>query len=181
MACSQIIRGLATSCETSLGGLKTVYIANYDDVQAIKESEGQITGITMVEDKKFYQFSFKRNTASMTSTLNVNDSAANNVSTEVSLSFLKQDTEKRIAVSALAAGEMAVIVEDGNGKYWYLGSDFPVVANGGGAESGTVYSDANRYTITLQDISLDFPHEIAVSAGQTGGEYVNLEEIVEKN
>lgn len=181
MACSQIIKGLATSCETSLGGLRTVYIANYDDVQGIKESEGQIVGITMEDGKKFYQFSFKRNTASMTSTLNVNDSAANNVSTEVSLSFLKQDTEKRIAVSALAAGEMMVIVEDANGHYWLLGRNFPVTANGGTAESGTNYTDGNRYGITLQDISLDFPFEIATAASSTGSEHVDLETIVEKN
>lgn len=181
MACSQIIKGLATSCETSLGGLRTVYIANYDDVLSVKEENGQIVGITMAEDKKFFQFSFKRNTASMTSTLNVNDEAANNVSTEVSLNFPKQDTEKRIAVSALSAGEMAVIVEDANGKYWYLGQTFPVVASAGGAESGTNFSDANRYTITLQDVALDYPHEIATSEATTGGEYVDLDKIVEKN
>lgn len=181
MACSQIMKGLATSCENSLGGLRTVYIANFDDVMSIKDKDGQIVDIQMASGKKFFQFSFKRNTASMTSTLNVNDEASNSISTEVSLSFLKQDTEKRLAVSALAVGEVVMIVEDANGKYWYLGKDFPVTASAGGGESGTAFSDANRYTITLTDIALDFPYEIATSASTTGGESVDLSTIVEKN
>lgn len=179
MACISISRGINTSCDLSLGGLKTVYIANYDDVTSIKEKDGQIVGITMASGKKFYEFRFKKNTASMTSTLNVSDNG-NNISTDVSLSFQKQDTEKRLAISALSMSELVVIVADANGKYWYLGRDFSVTASAGGAESGTAFTDVNRYTITLQDISLDYPYEVAVDPDTTGGEHVDLDSLVEK-
>ena len=61
---------------------------------------------------------------------------------------------------------------------WYLGKDMPVMASAGGAESGTAYTDGNRYTITLQDNSMDYPYEVktAPSSGSDTN-YVNLDSI----
>lgn len=160
MSCTQILNGISVDCEPSMGGLRVVYIANHTDVTDFKVEDGKIISITMATDKKFKTYSFRRNTASMTSTLSVDPANGASVSTDVSLSFLKQDTLKRIEISALSIGELAMIVQDANGRYWFLGKDMPVMASAGGAESGTAYTDGNRYTITLQDNSKDYPYEI---------------------
>jgi hypothetical protein len=57
-------------------------------------------------------------------------------------------------------GDLAVIVKDANGKYWYLGKDEPVNASAGDGQTGTNRGDANRYTLTLQDNSLEMPYEV---------------------
>ena len=67
----------------------------------------------------------------------------------------------------MATGEMAVIVKDNNGKFWYLGYDEPVMASAGDGQTGTAASDANRYSITLQDQSLAFPYEVEASVIDT--------------
>lgn len=180
MSCIQTLNGIQVDCEASMGGLKVVYIANYADVADFEITDGQITSITMAEGKKFKTYSFRRNTANMTSTLAVDPTNGTSVATDVVLSFLKQDTAKRIEISALSIGELVMIVEDANGRHWFLGKDMPVMASAGGAESGTTYTDGNRYTITLQDNSKDYPYEIKTSAasqGDTG--FVNIESIVE--
>lgn len=180
MACSQLLTGIKNDCSRSIGGLATVFIANYDDVKSVTDKDGKIVKIEMNDDKKFFKFEFRRNTASMTSTLNVDATNGNSVSTDVELSFIRQETAKRLAVSALSVGEVAMIVKDANGLYWYLGKDLAVTASAGGAESGTAYTDGNRYTITLQDNSIDYPYEVKVEAETSGdSEYVNLSEIVE--
>lgn len=180
MSCTQILKGITVDCEPSMGGLRVVYIANYSDVESFEVDGGQITAITMASGKTFQTYSFRRNTASMTSTLTVDPANGASVSTEVSLSFLKQDTPKRIEISALSIGELVLMVEDANGRYWYLGKDMPVMASAGGAESGTVYTDGNRYTITLQDNSKDYPYEIKVAPLSSGDtDYVNIESITE--
>ena len=73
MACSQVLNGIAADCQTNVGGVREVYIANYSDVTAIEvdDSSNMIKTITMADTAKFKKYSFKKNTSSMTSTLNV--------------------------------------------------------------------------------------------------------------
>ena len=179
MSCVQILNGINVDCEPSMGGLKVVYIANSADVTDFEITDGQITSITMATGATFKTYSFRRNTASMTSTLSVDPANGTSVATDVVLSFLKQDTQKRIEISALSIGELVIIVQDANGRYWFLGKDMPVMASAGGAESGTVYTDGNKYTITLQDNSKDYPYEIKTAPAAEGDtDYVNIESIV---
>lgn len=179
MSCTQTLNGIQVDCEPSMGGLRIVYIANSSDVIDFTIVDGQITSITMASGKTFKTYSFRRNTASMTSTLSVDPANGTSVATDVSLSFLKQDTQKRIEISALSIGELVLIVQDANGRYWFLGKDMPVMASAGGAESGTTYTDGNRYTITLQDNSKDYPYEVKTAPlTESDTDYVNINSII---
>lgn len=167
MACTQTLNGIMSSCEFNRGGIITVYIANYSDVEpvAIDEESDKIKTITMKDSAKFKEYSFKKNTGSMSSTLNVD--SANGISfvqTDLVLSFAKQDTAKRIEMAALSVGELAVIVKDCNGLYWFLGSEEPVTATAGSAATGTNRTDGNNYSITLTDYSNSYPIEVDSSA-----------------
>lgn len=179
MSCIQTLNGINVDCEPSMGGLKVVYIANSADVEDFTITDGQITSIEMVDGKTFKTYAFRRNTASMTSTLSVDPANGTSVATDVALSFLKQDTQKRIEISALSIGELVMMVQDANGRFWYLGKDMPVMASAGGAESGTAYTDGNRYTITLQDNSKDYPYEIKTAPATEGDtNFVDIDSIV---
>jgi hypothetical protein len=162
-----------------MGGLRVVYIANHSDVTDFEVTDGQITAITMASGKTFKTYSFRRNTASMTSTLSVDPANGTSVATDVALSFLKQDTQKRLEISALSIGELVMLVTDANGRTWFLGKDMPVMASAGGAESGTAYTDGNKYTLTLQDNSKDYPYEVKTAPASEGDtNYVNIENII---
>ena len=91
----------------------------------------------------------------------------NYVSTDLVLQFNRMETTKRVEMTALAQGELCAIVEDMNGKFWYLGKDEPVSATAGDGNTGSARSDGNRYTLTLQDVSATWPLEIAASAVTT--------------
>jgi len=82
------------------------------------------------------------------------------VTSDLLLQFNRMETSKRVEITALSLGDLAVIVKDANGKYWYLGKDEPVNASAGDGQTGTARGDANRYTITLQDESLEMPYEV---------------------
>ncbi len=161
------LAGLAKSCDANVGGIKVVYIAPVDDVSAITYDSGttEVTGITMASGKKFKEYYFRKNTGSMTSTLNVSDEGNNYISTELSLRFSRMETAKRMEMRALALNEMIVIVKDSNNKYWLLGNkdDF-VSANAGGGETGTNRDDSNAYTITLACESTEWPYEVKSTA-----------------
>lgn len=165
--CTQTLGGIRLDCESSLGGIKRVFIANYGDVTEIQTAGDKITGITGT----FKPYEFRKQTGSMTSTLNVDETAGiNYVSTELNLVFTKMETAKRIEIAALAKGQLAVIVEDSNGLFWYLGEDDYVSASAGSANTGQNKGDSNNYSITLKDESDSFPKEVdaSVIAGLLG-------------
>ena len=163
MSCSQVLNGIAADCQTNVGGVREVYIANYGDVTAVTldETSNMIKTITMADTAKFKKYAFKKNTSSMTSTLNVDPAnGVNFVQTDLTVVFAKQETVKRMEIAKLSLGELRVIVLDANGKYWFLGKEEFVSATSGSAETGTNRQDGNRYSIVLTDYSSSYPYEV---------------------
>ena len=163
MSCSQVLNGIAADCQTNVGGIREVYIANYGDVTTVEidDSSNMIKTITMAETAKFKKYAFKKNTSSMTSTLNVDPAnGVNFVQTDLTVVFAKQETVKRMEIAKLSLGELRVIVLDANGKYWFLGKEEFVSATSGTAETGTNRTDGNRYSIVLSDYSSSYPYEV---------------------
>lgn len=163
MACSTKLYGITDICSKSKGGIRKVYIAPYVDgaysVAKTEDIDGKVTAIT--ETVKWLEVAFRKNTGSVTSTLNIDNTAGvNYVSSEITLVFTRQETAKRIAVASMAVGQMLVVVEDANGLRWVYGMDTPVEASAGTAATGTNATDGNNYTITLSDESESFPYEL---------------------
>ena len=166
MACSQTLAGITNDCAPSMGGIVEALIANHADVDSITETSGKITAITMVSSKKFYRYQLPRNTGSLSSNYTIDDTTgAKFVASDLVLQVNRMDTAKRIEISALAQGELAIIVKDANGLYWFLGKDAPVKATAGDGLTGTARADRNGYSITLQDNSLELPLEILTGTG----------------
>lgn len=167
MSCSlNVLAGIAGSCESSMGGIIEVYINHFDQIDEVTVTSDKISAITLKSSgEKFHKYNFKRNTGSLTSTYTIDP--ANGVSfvtSDLSLVFAKQDTAKRIEISALALDDLVVIVKDANQKYWYLGYNEPVQASAATAQTGVARTDGNNYNITLQDTSLTLPYEVDASA-----------------
>ncbi len=164
MACTQTLSGLAKDCSANMGGIVEVYIANLDDVATKTVTTGQISAITMASGATFKGYAFPKNTGSLTSTYNIDAAAGvKYVSSDLVLQFNRMETAKRMEISALALGDLAVICKDANGKYWYLGYDNPVTLSAGDGQTGTARTDANRYSVTLNDESAEMPMEVVSS------------------
>ena len=147
-----------------MGGILEVLLANREDVASVEAVTGKISGITMEASAKFKKYTFARNTGSMTSTYTIDQaSGVKYVTTDLVLQFNRMETTKRVEITALSVNDLVAIVKDANGVYWYLGYDEPVNASAGDGQTGTARGDANRYSITLQDISKEMPMEVDAS------------------
>lgn len=147
-----------------MGGIVRVLLANRDDVASITVTTDAISAITMVSTKTFKEYNFRPNTSNMTSNWQI--SAENGVSyvqTDLVMVFNRMETTKRVEISAMALADLVAIVQDANGKYWYLGYDNPLHLSAGDGQTGTARSDRNGYSVTLQDDSLALPMEVASS------------------
>lgn len=151
-----------------MGGIKRLLLALFAAVTATVDAvSGKITAISIAEGAdKFKEFALPKGVASLASTLNTGaENGTNFVTNVLTLAFNRQDTAKRMAVSALAVSECVAIVEDNNGKFWYIGLDEPLTATGGDSGSGTAKTDRNGYGINLQSEELSYPYEIQTGEG----------------
>lgn len=155
------LSGLNTKCKNTLGGIQEVYIGLYTDLYKTEIIDGKI--------KPYYsgnlcKYEIPRNTGSLMSTFTVNDNAASLFETELSLVFGKMNTQKRIEMMALAQSSVFAIVKDKNGKYYFLGNDYPLEMSVGSGETGLARQDPNRYSCTLLSYSKELPYELTPDA-----------------
>lgn len=172
--CSSLrsLAGLVRDCCPNIGGIKTVYLARYADIDSVTKAEddaatsaGYVTAIALKSGAKWYEYQFRKNTGSMTSTLNVNDDTGNSyITTDINLVFGRMDTVKRIEMTALAQTPVVAVVVDSNDIAWYVGYSDYVAASAGTGETGTNKEDRNAYTITLTAENTDWPYELSDSA-----------------
>ena len=174
MGCAKTLAGLDVDCRESVGGIKEVYIlGDRKEVKVnLSEDSTAITSITLDADSgKFKPYKFRKQTGSMVSTINTSEENGTTfVQTDVTLVFHKMEAKKRLEISALMVGDCAMLVKDGNNKYWYLGYDEPVTMTAGTAATGTAKGDKNGYDLTLTDLSNSLPYEVskAIAEGIIG-------------
>ena len=167
--CTNIVYNLKTMsnalCDGNTGGIKNVWVALKCNVTATKtqdENQNYVATVTAAESEKtpkpFYEYAFRKNTSSFTSTLNADqDNMTSYWTTELTMQFKKTEAAKRMSLMALVQNDCVAVVQDQNGVYWFLGFDEPLVATAGTHNTGTQRSDANMYEITLSDESNEAP------------------------
>ena len=166
MPCNAVKQFEMDLCQANLGGIKAIWLANYVEgaAQVSTESgatEGVITGFT--SGVTWTRYPMRKNAASMTSTLNTSTDGAVYVSTELVMNFSRMEAPKRLAIQALALGECMALVEDSNGTIYFLGKDEPVTCTAGSGQTGQQKTDANQYSITLTDESMEYPFTVAAT------------------
>ena len=160
--CILTLSGIARDCRDNSGGIKEVYIIDYNSVNKVSISADIITGITVDSGTTFHTYTFRKQTGTLTTTINADEVAGTlNYSSELNMKFSKLETAKRLEVVSLAMGETAVIVRDSNDRFWYLGKDYPVTLSAGSIATGTNLADFAGYDVTLSDISTNAPFEVA--------------------
>lgn len=167
--CNQTLTSIAKDCGPNVGGIKTVLLINRDNLASIPkvdETSQKIKAIALAEGEKFKRFHLPKGVASLTSSLQSDQTNGTNfVANTLALGFNRMETPKRVAVAALAVNEVAALVQDNNGKWWFVGIDEGLLANGGDSGTGTVKTDANRYGINLYNEETTYPIEVETGEG----------------
>lgn len=157
------LNGLDLGCSNGIGGIKEVYITTYDSLSGTPLFDDMLgTVIELNVTSKFKTYKFRKATGSLTSTLNIDDSAGTSyVQTDLALQFNKYaDVATRLEIQALSISNLLVIVKTNTNKFIFLGADNPVTATAGGGQTGQAYADGSFYNITLTDISKNYPYVI---------------------
>lgn len=161
------IAAIAKQCKDNAGGIKAIYIADFDDVTGVTvdATAETITNIAMSGSAKFAKWEFAAQTGTFTSTATISEENGTLFfQNDCSLVFASMEKTKRLQIMAATVSNTAVVVKDSNNRLFYLGKDNPVSASAAGGEAGTAMGDRNGYTITLTDFSKGLPMEVDMQA-----------------
>ena len=149
MACTITLAGRGTSCRNSLGGIKAVFIKQWDDGMWSPVSAGATPGVVSAET--FLTFDILRNSGSF--------NTAVTASTENGTVFFEETLElvfggaKTAAdanqISELCKDRLAIFVQDRNDEYWVMGLTHGCLVTAGSVDSGVAPGDNNGFKLTI--------------------------------
>ena len=146
MACT-LTTGRKVPCKSAVGGLKTVYFADYGTLGAATIVGGEVTALA--GNPALFQFDIKGNSSLETA---VNSSRENGTTfyestLNITLTFLEKATQEELKLIAHARPH--VFVEDYNGNYFVMGLEHGAEVTGGSIVSGAAMGDLSGFTLTL--------------------------------
>lgn len=151
MACVSFSGGIAKNCENNVGGLTKVYLTDFDNITAFTQSGGTVSSITMASMSYFYEFEFNRNSATFTEDLVKSVEAGSALFEQtLTLTIPRREVSKRNTLSLLTQRDLAVIIKDSNGLYWYPGEVEGMYLSESTSTSGTAKADGSNYVLTLK-------------------------------
>mgnify|MGYP000216909250 CR=1 FL=1 len=149
MSCA-INAGYTIDCRDQLGGLDQIFIIDYNDVSAVAESSGLVTGITKATGKRFYKFEIPQGVAEGKDTGEGNTENGTIFFThEVTFPLNKRDATTRNIIAVLSKSRVIIVVKDMNGRYTMYGKDFGLWGNSHAGTSGVAGGDRNGYNVTF--------------------------------
>jgi hypothetical protein len=150
MACN-LSAGIVLGCRDNTGGLKTLWITDYTNIDSVTSNSGDtITSISGTGT--FYEFQLIRTSSQLTETVNASlENGTVFYQGEVVTYFNKLAQDKRNILKTLAQSQrLAIVAEDNNGQYFYLGQTYGCFVSAGTSVTGKALGDQNGYNITFQ-------------------------------
>jgi hypothetical protein len=148
MACNTIT-SILKGCDNNIGGITSIYINDQDNITGpILTTDWVITDFGTLADP-FVPFEFRRNTGMFTEEAAIDlVNGSSFVTQTVTLIFHRREAAKSKSIKILGEGQrdLALVVGDANGKYWYFEkAQLTAVSEG----SGTAKADGSKYSITF--------------------------------
>ena len=149
MACTTLT-SILKGCDSNIGGITSILINDQDNVVGPIVDDGNylITDFGTL-DAQFVPFEFRRNTGMYTEEAAIDLVNGSSFYTQtVTLIFHRREAAKSKAIKILGEGQrdLALVVGDANGKYWYFpNAQLTAVTEG----SGTSKADGSKYSITF--------------------------------
>lgn len=150
MSCN-LTAGIQLGCRDNVGGLKTMWITDFCNIDSITQNSGDT--ITQISGTgTFYCFELIRTSSQHTETVNASlENGTVFYQGETVTYFAKLEQAKRNILKTLAQSQrLAIVIEDNNGDYFYLGQTYGSFISAGTSVTGKALGDANGYNMTFQ-------------------------------
>lgn len=159
MACNTLT-SILKGCDSNIGGITSIYINDQDNVTGpIVVTDWVISDFGTLADP-FVPFEFRRNTGMYTEEAAIDlVNGSSYITGTITLIFHRREASKSKAIKILGEGQrdLAIVVGDANGKYWYFPkAQLTAVAEG----SGTAKADGSKYSVTFVAENENLAYEV---------------------
>ena len=144
--------GRAVKCKDQVGGLKAVYLINYDDVTSYTYDVTDTDVIaTLVGAATINAYKYElKGTSSLSEVFNSSrETGTSSVESTLVLSLKTQSAVDHKEIKLLTYGRPRVIVEDHNGNFRLMGLEHGAEVTTANANSGAAMADGSGYEITM--------------------------------
>ena len=165
MSCVQTLSGVSDDCNTNFvgGANRQIYIISRQSGLVPTVSSGAVTALKndagtdlTASDVKAYDF--RKNSASLTSTLQTGD--VEYFESVVTGTFAGLDTTKFTELKEILKDAVAVIIVDNNGTAWIIGIESGADVTNLVATTGTAKTDANQIECTFTAYEAHLPYAL---------------------
>lgn len=151
MACA-LTSGYTIGCRDSAGGIKSVYLIEFDNVSGITESAGTASAIAKANGGRFYKYELYRGTGEWMEEFQ--DSLENGTTFQkqtLTFPLNGMSAANSVQIKLLAQNRLMAVVEtqEPTPKYWLLGQTNGLMREGGKGGSGKAFADRNGYELTF--------------------------------
>ena len=146
MACS-LTTGRKVPCKSAVGGIKTIYFADYGTLGDASISAGEITALAGTPD--FFQFDVKGSSALETAINSSRENGTTFYESTLTMALTFQDKATQEELKLIAHARPHVAIEDYNGNFFLLGLEHGAEVTGGSITSGAAMGDLSGYSLTI--------------------------------
>ena len=146
MACS-LTTGRKVPCKSAVGGIKTIYFADYGTLGDASISAGEITALAGTPD--FFQFDVKGSSALETAINSSRENGTTFYESTLTMALTFQDKATQEELKLIAHARPHVAIEDYNGNFFLLGLEHGAEVTGGSITSGAAMGYLSGYSLTI--------------------------------
>lgn len=160
MPCA-LTQGYNLDCRDSFGGVKEVYIMEFENANTITLTAGVVTGITKATGKKFWKYNLIAHTGEAEETLTGNRENGTNMNKQtVKFPINKMTAAVRSELLLLAKNRLLVVIVDENGTGWLYGYGYGLILSNTSAKTGKTLQDRNGYELTFEGEEKDLAYSV---------------------
>lgn len=172
MACT-ITSGRSAQCAKNLGGLRNVYLINYDASATWTITSSELTDFTASTAYKFELLNGSTFEETITSSRDNGTTFYDQVLT-LNLNTIDAATSEKVAL--LAKGRPRIVVEDNNNNFFLAGLERGCDVTGGAISRGAAMADKSGYSLTFSATEKN-PAIIIDGSGGTGSATTILDDV----
>jgi len=139
-------------CKDAVGGLKSIYFTNYDEITGYTydvTDTDMIATVTGGGTINAYKYELKGANVFDQTVTSSRDNGTTFVEQSLTVVLKKQDVATHKEIKLLSYGRPRVVVEDYNGNFFLMGLEHGAEVTTAAISSGTAMADLNGYTLTL--------------------------------
>jgi hypothetical protein len=160
-----LTQGYNLDCRMNYGGVKELYVIEFENVSAITEVAGVITVITKVATKTFKKYNLIAHTAEADEALAASREMGT-LSNKQTIKFPinKMTTAVRNELMLLAQNRLIFVFIDENGTGWMYGRDYGLMLDTSANKTGKLLADRNGYELSFSGDEKNLAYEVNATA-----------------